>query len=255
MTTRDTNWAPGTPCWVDLGVDDFGKGQAFYSTLLGWHIEPGPQEYGGYATCTKDGRSVAGLSPKMDPSQPTVWTTYLATEDAEATLASVRDHGGQVASEAMDVGDMGRMAICVDPGGAFVGLWQGGSHTGFQLANEPGAVVWNENYSADWQRNRDFYAAVFGYTYQDMPMEGMEYATAMLNGESVAGFARIGGSIPEETPPHWNVYFAVSDVAAALGQVRDLGGSVMGEPIDTEYGRMAMVADDQGAMFWLGGTA
>jgi predicted enzyme related to lactoylglutathione lyase len=42
MTHRDTSWPEGTPCWVDLGVDDFDKGRQFYSRLLGWEIERGP---------------------------------------------------------------------------------------------------------------------------------------------------------------------------------------------------------------------
>ncbi len=36
MVTRDTAWANGTPCWVDLGVADIRKAGAFYGTLFGW---------------------------------------------------------------------------------------------------------------------------------------------------------------------------------------------------------------------------
>lgn len=251
MVTRDTNWPEGTPCWVDLAVDDFDKGTAFYSRLLGWEVQRGPAEFGGYSVCTKDGRSAAGLMPKMDPSQQTAWTVYLAVEDIDACLAKVRDNGGQVMSEAMDVGDMGRMALFADPGGAFTGLWQGGSHTGFQLANEPGSVTWNENYSRDWERNREFYTAVFGYTYDDIDMEGMEYATISVGGQMVGGIGQIAPPLPQDTPPHWSVCFKVDDADGALALVRDMGGAVLQEGEDTEYGRLGMAADDQGATFWM----
>ena len=33
MVTRDTAWAGGTPCWVDLGVPDIPKASAFYAAL------------------------------------------------------------------------------------------------------------------------------------------------------------------------------------------------------------------------------
>jgi predicted enzyme related to lactoylglutathione lyase len=251
MTTRDTNWPEGTPCWVDLGVDDFDKGRAFYAGLLGWEVERGPEEFGGYATCTKDGRAVAGLAPKMAPDQPTVWTVYLASDDLDATLDRVRTNGGQVLGEPMQVGEMGRMALFTDPGGAFTGLWQGASHTGFRLSDEPGAVAWNENYSADWLRNREFYAAVFGWDYDAASFEGTDYAVAQRDGAPVAGIGRIGGFVPEGTPPHWNVYFRVADTDAAIATVRELGGTVLSEPFDSEYGRMGLVADDQGAPFWV----
>lgn len=108
MTTRDSNWPEGTPCWVDLAVPDFDLAQTFYGTLFGWDIERGPEEFHGYASCTKDGRVVAGLMPALDPGQPSVWTTYLATDDLDATLAKAGEAGGTILTEAIDVGDMRR---------------------------------------------------------------------------------------------------------------------------------------------------
>ena len=67
MVTRDTAWADGTPCWVDLSVADTAKASAFYVALFGWEVRPGPPEAGGYAVCRKDGRRVAGIGPNMSP--------------------------------------------------------------------------------------------------------------------------------------------------------------------------------------------
>jgi uncharacterized protein len=37
--TKITNYAPGTPCWVDIQCADLGASQAFYADLLGWEYE------------------------------------------------------------------------------------------------------------------------------------------------------------------------------------------------------------------------
>jgi len=55
MTTRDTPWAPGTPCWVDHMSTDGDAARAFYSGLFGWTAEAGPPEAGGYTVATIDG--------------------------------------------------------------------------------------------------------------------------------------------------------------------------------------------------------
>jgi uncharacterized protein len=251
MSRRDTRWPEGTPCWVDLAVDDFEKARTFYSGLFGWEVPTGLPEFGGYSTATKDGATVAGLMPKMEASQPSAWTTYLATDDLDATMSKVRDNGGQVVADAMDVADMGRMALAVDPGGAFVGFWQGGEHTGFQLANEPGSVTWNENFSRSWTDNKAFYTAVSGWDYDDMSGDGFEYAVFKVSDRPAGGIGPMGEDMPAELPGLWNVYFNVADTDAAVESVKRLGGSVVREASDTPFGRMAAVSDDQGVTFML----
>ena len=164
MVTRDTAWPDGTPCWVDLGVDDIAKASTFYAGLFGWDIQAGPPEAGGYTMCLKNGRAVAGIGPSQGPpGTPPVWTTYLAADDADQTAAKVTKAGGQMFMEPFDVLDVGRMAVAADPGGAAFGIWQARAHTGAGLANEPGTLCWNENHTRDFDRNKAFYQAAFGY--------------------------------------------------------------------------------------------
>ena len=250
MVTRDTNWPEGTPCWVDLAAEDYDKAVAFYSELFGWTVQQGPADFGGYAVATKDGRAVAGLMPRVDPRQSSMWTVYFATDDIEVTTKKVVEAGGQVVAEPMDVGDMGRMAVFADLDGAVVGLWQGTSHTGFQLANEPGSVTWNEIYARDYARSREFYAGVFGYTYDDIPMDGLDYATVSVGGQMVGGIGALAGPMAG-VAPHVSVCFKAADTDATVTTVRRLGGRVIDEPEDSEYGRLAQVADDQGHTFWI----
>lgn len=44
-----TNYAQGTPCWIDIGTPDLDAAIAFYSDLFGWEIEKGLAEMGHYS--------------------------------------------------------------------------------------------------------------------------------------------------------------------------------------------------------------
>jgi uncharacterized protein len=252
MVTRDTPWPDGTPCWVDLGTGDIQKAVSFYSSQFGWDIQRGGEEVGGYSMATLDGRNVAGIGPNMSqPDAPSAWSTYFASTDADATAAKITAAGGQVVMGPMDVMDVGRMLVAVDTTGASFGIWQARAHTGVQLANAPGSFTWSEHMSRDFEGAKAFYAAVFGYEYGDMSTEGFSYATLLINGQQVVGGI---GAYPEETQAHpafWGVYFGTADTDKAVDLATAHGGSVVRPATDSPYGRMAIVADNQGAVFSL----
>ncbi|PPK64682.1 VOC family protein [Actinokineospora auranticolor] len=243
MVTRDTAWEPGTPCWVDLGTD-VAKAKVFYSALFGWQIEEGDPQFGGYANCFVDGRPVAGLGP-LQEGQETGWVTYLSTTDLDATLEKVTAAGGKVFVPPMEIGEMGAMAIAADSTCATFGLWRSGIHTGMRLANEVGAVTWNEHLSTDYDKAKQFYADVLGYSYQEVGDDGFNYATIVTtNPEWPVG--GIGGNTDKSG---WTTYFQVSDADAAVAKVQELGGKLVSGPTDSPHGRNAVVTDDQGAEF------
>jgi predicted enzyme related to lactoylglutathione lyase len=250
MVTRDTPWPPGTPCWVDLSADDVASAGTFYGGLFGWDLAVGPPEAGGYTMCEVGGQPVAGIGPKMgDQPMPSVWTTYLASADADQTAARITSAGGQVMAEPFDVMDVGRMAVAADPGGAVFGVWQAGTHTGARRVNEAGSMVWNENMSRDFDGNKAFYQAVFGYDFGDMSSEGFSYATMDLDGRPVGGIGGLPADVPASVPAYWAAYFGVADTDAIAARAVELGGQVIRPASDTPYGRMATLADNQGAMF------
>jgi uncharacterized protein len=250
VVTRDTRWPAGTPCWVDVSVDDVPKAIAFYQALFGWDIELGGPEVGGYSIAHQDGHIVAAISPKMaGPDAPTVWTTYLASDDVDATADKIKGAGGQVLAGPMDVMEEGRMAVAMDPAGAVFGLWQGERTTGLGVANEPGALVWSEHMSRDFGASQAFYQAVFGYGYQDMSSDEFKYAMVMVDDHEVGGIGEYPEGTPAEMPAAWATYFAVTDADATAAKVTELGGHVVQPPNDTPYGRIAVVADNHGAVF------
>jgi len=247
-----TSYEPGTPSWVELsGTPDVDAAEAFYRELLGWEIpeQPNSAELGGYRRAQLGGRDVAGVSPKMQDDQPCVWATYVSVEDAEATLAKVRDAGGTVIVESMDVMGMGTMAVFADPTGAVCGIWQPGTFVGAELVNEDGAFGWNELGTRDVPAAREFYGKVFGWTVEEQEMPGMGTYHVWKDGEHVRGGMVDVSSMPGEPPSSWLVYFTVPDADAAAETTKGAGGQLLNGPIDISVGRIAMLADPQGAFF------
>jgi uncharacterized protein len=234
MVTRDTAWPAGTPCWADLGTDDEATALSFYGRLFGW------------AGGLLNGHRVAGIGP-VAAHRPAGWTTYLAVADADAAAARVAAAGGRVLAGPVDLPGAARVAIAADPAGAVFGVWQARAHTGGHVANEPSALVWNEQHSADLEGSKRFYATVFGHTFDDTVDETGARPYAMLKVEDqIAGGL---GLLADDGPPAWRTYFEVADADAACRCVGELGGRVLGPPADSPYGRLAQVTDDQGAMF------
>jgi uncharacterized protein len=248
VSTRDERWPAGTPSWVDLATSDREAAWGFYGTVFGWKIVDTGEEFGHYGMAEIDGRSVAGLAGAMpgDPSPPH-WTTYLASDDADATAGAITANGGTVVFGPTDIGEQGRMLVASDPTGAFFGVWQAGRHIGATLVNEPGAVVWNQLNTGDVARAREFYAAVFGYTYQ-LGDDGSVTIDGAGPGGVIGGMSSLDG-FPPGVPPHWGVFFSVADADASAEAIAGGGGQVQSGPMDMPFGRMAVAADPQGAVF------
>jgi len=244
-------FSEGAPCWADASLPDLEAGRRFYGELLGWTFQDSGEEFGHYTMAMRDGRNAAALMPKMDPSMPTAWSVYLATGDAAKTTAKIREAGGQVVFGPDVVGDVGTMAGAVDPGGSFFGIWQPQTHPGFAFVNEPGGFCWAENHTRDAASADPFYESVFGYRGQQIG-DGthFDYKVWSVAGQSdpVAGRMQ-RDDLPGDTPSSYRVYFVVEDCDAAADTVRRLGGQVFQGPQDSPFGRMAAVADDQGANF------
>jgi uncharacterized protein len=253
MTER-TSYEPGTPCWVELaGIPDIDAAEAFYRDLLGWEIpeQPNSAQLGGYRRAQLGGKDVAGASPTMQDGQPCEWNTYVSVTDADATMAKVRDAGGTVVVEPLDVMGMGKMALFIDPTGAACGVWEPGTFVGAELVNKVGAFSWNELGTRDADAAIDFYGKVFGWTAEKDEGSAMGTYYFWKDGEDVRGglFDMTGHDVPEDAPSSWLVYFTVADTDAAAATTKAAGGGIVNGPIDISVGRLAVLHDPQGAFF------
>jgi predicted enzyme related to lactoylglutathione lyase len=250
------SYAQGTPNYVELITPDQAAAKTFYGSLFGWEIEEVPMgDAGYYLTVAKDGSSVAGIGGMMPDlaGHPAWWGVYLAVDDVDAATARVAELGGEVEAGPFDVMEHGRMSSIKDPSGARVNLWQAKAHVGTQVANEPGTPIWNELISPDLAAAMPFYTELLGVGWEAQQMDGgMEYTCLVVDGNQV------GGAMPpmmEGVPPHWNVYFNVESVDDTIARVVELGGTVVAPAFDVPgVGRMAVLADPQGAMFNLMAT-
>jgi len=231
---------------------DAQQASLFYTESFGWTAEVSEDpQYGGYTVMSNDGGVVAGIGQAPDDAPfSNLWTTYLEVDDTEKATASAVESGAQIMMPAMRVGDQGSMAVLADPAGAAIGLWQPDQHRGFGVIGEAGAPVWHEVMSRNYDAALAFYARVFGWTLTTMEdSDEFRYSTASLGGDPFAGVMDANAILPEGVPSFWQFYIGVEDVDASVAKVEELGGSLIREPQDTPYGRMAGVADPLGAAF------
>ena len=118
--------------------------------------------------------------------------------------------------------------------------------------HEPGAPCWVDLETTDQEAAKAFYGGLFGWSYEDMPMDEagqQRYSMASLEGSYAAAiYTQQEEQRQMGIPPHWNVHLTVDDVDATAKRVSDLGGNLLAEPFDVfESGRMAAVSDPTGA--------
>ncbi|ARF79597.1 VOC family protein [Kitasatospora aureofaciens] len=243
----------GTPCWADAMFTDLEGAKAFYGDVLGWTFGESSSEFGNYTQAYSDGRAVAAIVPPMPGSQAqSAWCLYLASPDAAATAERIRTHGGEVVMGPMQVGDFGTMVIARDPGGVVFGVWQAGTHEGFEKQDEPGAYSWAEIVTREPGKADSFFPAVFPYGTRKMDSEQIDYRMFLVGGRPVLGrMGAQGDFLPPEAPSYVSVYFAVDDADAAIERLKKNGGAVYFGPMDSPFGRFAAVGDQQGAAFGL----
>ena len=254
--TRFEHYEQGTPSWIELMTPDQGAAQTFYGGLFGWSFDDHDMgEMGHYFIPKVQGDEIGGISGPMPGMEghPAFWGVYLAVDDVDAATAKVEPAGGKVEAGPFDVNTNGRMSAIQDPTGVRVGLWQARDTIGTQRANEPGTPTWNECVTGDVKAAVGFYSAVLGMGSEDMDMGEAGNYTILTNaeGRQIGGCMDLG-MFPEGTPPHWNVYFNVEDVDASVAKAEELGAKSAVPAMDVPgVGRMAMVGDPQGAMFWM----
>jgi len=240
-----TSHAPGTFSWADLSTTDTEGAKAFYIGLFGWDAEDTPTPDGGvYTMLSKAGKAVAALSQLQAEGQPVVWNADVTVDSADDAAAAAREGGATLISEPFDVMDVGRMAVIQDPVGAVFCVWEPRTSIGAERVNEPGALTINQLNTSDPAQAQEFYAAVFGWRFEQVA-EGDQPYWGIYNGD------RLNGGMMNEQPSAWLAYFGSDSVDDDGGRIAELGGQVIVPPMPVPGGRILVAQDPQGAVFAL----
>ena len=98
-----TSYAPGTPCWIDLGTPDQDAAAEFYGDLFGWTVEEGenPEQTGGYREARLGGKAVGGVM-KTDAGGPAAGLAYLRRGRGRRCHRGQGSRGGRAGARRAD---------------------------------------------------------------------------------------------------------------------------------------------------------
>jgi predicted enzyme related to lactoylglutathione lyase len=117
---------PGQLVHVEINAADADRAQGFWSGVFGWEIGPpmSPEmDYRMFQTAENQGGAIVGTDEK-GPLR-----VYFDTEDIDATIAKVRELGGE-AEDKQPVQGYGWFAGCSDTEGNAFSLWQSDQSAG-----------------------------------------------------------------------------------------------------------------------------
>lgn len=126
------------------------------------------------------------------------------------------------------------------------------------MTNHHGDFIWYELLTTDADAAGDFYGKVVGWSSQSAGQPDMDYRFFSSGdgsdiADGVGGYMAITPEMAEHgARPAWVGYIGVDDVDATVLKLIAAGGAVLMPAVDLEgVGRMAMVADPQGAPFYV----
>jgi uncharacterized protein len=237
----------GTFIWHENNSTDAEKAKSFYTELLGWQTEawPGEQEY----TIIKVGDKGHGGIATTQGGAPSHWMGNVFVEDVDEVARRTEAAGGKVLYGPDDIPEVGRFALISDPQGAVVSAFAPRPQGEGELGE--GVFVWDELHTSDPAGAKSFYGEVLGWTARDEDMGGMTY-TIFQNraGTDIGGCSQLREGEPG---PHWLVYIGADDIDATTARAKELGGTILVEPMDipNNIGRFSVIQDPAGAVFGL----
>ena len=123
---------------------------------------------------------------------------------------------------------------------------------GDRTDHTPGTFSWTDLSTTDQAAAKAFYAELFGWEAEDLPVgDGVTYSMQRIGGRAVGAISQQPQQQRDAgVPPLWNSYVTVESADTAAERAGELGATVHAPPFDVmEAGRMAVIQDPQGAFF------
>ena len=260
----------GDYIWYELMTTDAEGAKAFYDAVVGWTFGEGAAEYQGYRMInTADGGFAGGVLPLTQEMQQQgarpIWLGYIYVDDVDAKVASIEQAGGKALMPAMDIPNVGRIAMVADPQGAPFYVMKPippadnpDAQSSVFSPDKLGRCAWNELSTSDVAGALNFYTSQFGWEKGDvMPMgEAGDYQFINQKGQMIGAiFPATSGAFKDEQP-HWRYYFRVPSISAAKATAEQAGATIKVGPMEVPGGDHIIIGTDpQGAEFSLVGKA
>ena len=238
--------------WRDLVTEQPDAVKPFYAALFGWEFEETRALGAPYTLIKSGGQYIAGISRtrRSRPEQPvSQWLSFMSVADVDRAAEQTRQAGGSVVAGPLDLPNVGRGAVVLDPDGAPLGLLRSRIGDPADTAEPPlHRFLWTEHLSRDPQASAAFYAALAGFEVRRHDFAGRPY-WVLVKGRERAGLLRNPTSVDQ---PIWLPYVRVADPAASAARAVQLGGRVRLAPRgELRGGSLALIADPGGAMLAL----
>ena len=238
--------------WRDLVSEDPEAVKPFYAGLFGWEFEESRALGAPYTLVKSGGQYIAGISRnrRPRPDQPvSQWLSFMSVADVDRAIVQTKAAGGRVLAGPLDLPNVGRGAVVLDPEGAPVGLLR--SKIGDPVDTPAPALnrfLWTEHLSRNPQASAEFYAALADLQVRKMDFSGQPY-WVLVRGRERAALLRNPTTVDQ---PIWLAYVHVADPAASAARAAQLGGRVLLAPRkELRNGSFALIADPTGAVLAL----
>jgi uncharacterized glyoxalase superfamily protein PhnB len=219
--------------YVSVWTPDADRAAAFYGHVLGWAYDPQTHEV------TNTTQHIGLFSVES----PQGMLCCYAVADLQGARQAILDGGGTVGEPQQF--DFGTVLDATDPHGTAFAVFEPvpGEPRPTLNGTGPGDLSYITYEVTDSTAFKAFFSRVLYWTFEPGRIDD---GWGVQQTHPMAGVA--GGSAAVVNVPMWTV----EDVDAAVARVREAGGTVIEEPSQQAYGKMAQCTDDQGTRFYLG---
>jgi predicted enzyme related to lactoylglutathione lyase len=219
--------------YVSVWTPDAERAAAFYGHVLGWTYDSATHQ----VTNTKQHIGIFSVT------MPQGMLCCYAVADLNGARQAILSGDGSV-GEVQEF-DFGTVLDATDSQGAAFAVFQPAPGMPRPELNGagPGELSYITYEVPDSAAFKAFYSRVLFWTFEPGRIED---GWQVQGTHPMAGIA--GGSAQRVTVPMWTV----ADIDDAVARVREAGGTILEEPSQQPYGKMAHCADDQGTRFYLG---
>jgi predicted enzyme related to lactoylglutathione lyase len=111
-----------------------------------------------------------------------------------------------------------------------------------------GKIVWNDLITDNLDAARDFYGALFGWTFEHASGKGGRYVLARSGKVYVAGIVEVRAANRAAKISRWLPYVSVPDVDGSVSKASAAGARIAVAALNVNLGRVAAIIDPEGAV-------